>query len=123
MDPGKRLSSHILAGGLLIVAGAALLLDNIGMLDIGPLWRFWPLILVGIGIVKIVNAASRREQGSGIWLLLLGLWFGVLTLNIGGLTFSDIWPALFIALGVSMIWKSFPAARTLTSEQESPHGA
>ena len=40
--------------------------------------------------------------------LLLGLWFAVPTLHIGGLTFSDTWPAIFIAIGLSMLWKSLP---------------
>ena len=123
MNPGNRFGSHLLVGAFLILAGGALLLDNTGIVDIGPMWRFWPLILVGVGIAKMWNAASRREQGNGLWLLLLGLWFGVWTLNIGGLTFGDIWPALFIALGASMLWKSLPIMPALTKEKESPHGA
>jgi len=122
MDARKAYSAHIVIGSFLLVAGGALLLENFGVVDIGPLWRFWPLILVGLGTVRIVNAASRREQGTGIWLLLLGLWFMISIFEIGGLTFGDTWPAIFIALGVSMIWKSLPGVPALHHEKEHAHG-
>jgi len=123
MEARKWFSAHVVIGSFLVLAGGALLLDNSGVIDIGPVWRFWPFILVGLGIARIREAASRRDQGTGLWLLLLGLWCAVWTLNIGGLTFSDIWPAIFIALGLSMLWKSLPGIPTLNQEKERPHGA
>ena len=123
MDARKSFSAHIVVGSLLLLAGAALLLENFGVTEIGPLWRFWPLILIGLGIARISNAASRREEGAGIWLLLLGIWFTISIFHVGGLTFSDTWPAIFIALGVSMIWKSLPGVPTMHQEKEHAHGA
>jgi len=123
MEARKTFSAHILIGSFLVLAGGALLLENFGVIDIGPVWRFWPLILVGLGIVRIREATSRRAQGAGLWLLLLGLWFAVPTLHIGGLTFSDTWPAIFIAIGLSMLWKSLPDFPGLHQEKEHSHGA
>jgi len=123
MDARKSFSAHIVVGSLLLLAGAALLLENFGVTEIGPLWRFWPLILIGLGIARISNAASRREEGAGIWLLLLGIWFTISIFHVGGLTFGDTWPAIFIALGVSMIWKSLPGVPTMHQEKEHAHGA
>jgi hypothetical protein len=123
MDARKTFSAHIVIGSFLLLAGGSLLLENFGLIDIGPLWRFWPLILIGLGIAKISDAASRREQGAGVWLLLLGLWFMVSIFQIGGLTFGDTWPAILIALGASMIWKSLPGFPTLHQEKEHAHGA
>ena len=123
MDVRKTFGAHAVVGSLLVLAGVALLLENFGAISIGPVWRFWPLILVGLGAVKMAGAPSRREQGAGLWLLLLGIWLTVSILEIGGLTFGDTWPALFIALGISMLWKSLPAFPTLHEEKEHPHGA
>jgi hypothetical protein len=122
MEARRPFSAHILIGSFLVLAGAALLLENSGVIDIGPVWRFWPLILIGLGIARLREATSRREQGIGLWLLLLGLWCTVSILRIGGLTFSDTWPAIFIALGVSMLWKSLPGIPTLKQEEEHHHG-
>ena len=123
MKTRKPFSANVLIGSFLVLAGAALLLENFGAIDIGPVWRFWPLILIGLGIARMSEAASRRDQGMGLWLLLLGLWFAVSILHVGGLTFTDTWPVLFIALGVSLLWKSLPEFSTEHQEQEQSHGA
>ena len=123
MESRKSFTAQVLIGSFLVLAGGALLLENFGVIDIGPIWRFWPLILIGKGIARMREAPSRREQGLGLWLVLLGLWFTVSILHIGGLTFSDTWPAIFIAFGVSMLWKSLPGIPTLNHEKENPHGA
>jgi len=122
MNTRKSVSTHLLVGSILVLTGGALLLDTTGIIHTGPIWRFWPLVLICLGIVKMWSAARRREQGEGLWLLLLGLWCAVWTFNIGGLAFADIWPAIFIALGISMLWKSLPDIRTWNTEKESPHG-
>jgi hypothetical protein len=123
METRKWFSAHAVIGSFLVLAGGVLLLENFGVIDIGPVWRVWPLILVGLGVARIREAASRRDQGVGLWLLLLGLWFTVSTLNIGGLTFGDTWPVVFIAAGLSILWKSLPALPAMNQEKEHPHGA
>jgi len=123
MDARKTFSAHVVIGSFLLLAGGALLLENFDVIEIGPLWRFWPLILIGLGITRIKDATTRHEQGVGVWLLLLGIWFMVSIFHIGGLTFGDTWPAILIALGVSMIWKSLPGFPTLHQEKEHAHGA
>jgi hypothetical protein len=123
MKVRKSFSAHVLIGSLLVLAGGALLLDNFGVVTIGSVWRFWPLILVGLGIARMAEATSRRDQGAGLWLFLLGLWFAVSILHFGGLTFGETWPALFIVLGVSLLWKSLPELSAVQQEQERPHGA
>ena len=70
MDARKTFSPHVLIGSFLVLAGGALLLENFGVINIGSVWRFWPLILVGVGIARIWEATSRGEQGLGLWLWL-----------------------------------------------------
>jgi hypothetical protein len=123
MDVRKFIGAHAIVGLFLVVAGGALLLENLGVISIGSIWQYWPLIFVGLGIARMWDAQSRREQGAGLFLLLLGLWLTVSVAEIGGLTFGDTWPALFIAIGVSMLWKSLPAFPALHQEKENPHGA
>lgn len=118
----RRLGSQLVIGTVLIFAGAALLLDNQGILDIGPIWRLWPLLIVGFGVAKLYRAESREEQGSGISMLLLGLWFLVSVLHWWGLTFHDTWPAVFIVFGASMLWKNLPPMSSNELAQEQIHG-
>jgi len=113
---------RIFAGIVLLLAGLAMLLDNTGILPIGPLWRFWPGILIAAAVVRLGPARTRREQGAAIWLLLLGIWCALWTFGVGGLTIGDLWPALFIALGVSMLWKTLPGPGNTSEGKEAVHG-
>jgi hypothetical protein len=41
-------------GIILILVGVVFLLQNFGILAWGEIWRFWPLILVAVGISMLV---------------------------------------------------------------------
>jgi hypothetical protein len=122
MKGRQRLGSQLLVGGLLILAGLALLLENQDIIDVGPIWRYWPLLVIGFGIAKLFRADTREEQGSGLWILIIGLWFLVSVLRLWGLSFHETWPAVFIAFGASMLWKSLPPMAPHDSEKENAHG-
>jgi len=107
-------------GVLVLLFGAMLLLNNVDIIDVGPLWRLWPLILVVIGVNTLLNSHygqdsgvgvwRRRDRrphaGGGVWLIFLGLWF-LLSLNHPwGLHFKDTWPILIIGWGASLLWRS-----------------
>lgn len=102
----KRLGGQVAVGVLMIAVGAIFLLDNLYYLDMGPLWRYWPLIFVVFGIQKLVNAEKRDDFGSAIWLFFLAAWLFVSFNHVWDLDFGDTWPFLIIAWGVSTIWKS-----------------
>jgi hypothetical protein len=94
-------------GGIFILVGCLLLLQQLDVFYVGSVWHFWPFIIVAVGVTKIVNAAHPMETGAGIWLIFLGLWLFVSIQHVYGLSFQDTWPAMIIALGCSMIWKSY----------------
>jgi hypothetical protein len=122
MKGKSRLGSQLLVGSLLILAGLALLLENQDVIDVGPIWRYWPLLVVGFGIAKLFRADTREEQGSGLWIFIIGLWFLVSVLRLWDLSFHETWPAVFIAFGVSMLWKSLPPMSSHDTEEGNAHG-
>jgi len=61
MHSHNRHGGRIIAGSILLLAGLALLLRNAGLLPIGSLWQYWPVILIIIGVAKLLN--SRPEKG------------------------------------------------------------
>jgi hypothetical protein len=122
MNERKHPGDRLVLGLLLILIGAAMLLENQGIVDIGSIWRYWPLIFVVLGVAKLINSNSRNDQSSGIWLLLFGLWLQISILGTWGLGFSETWPALFIIFGVSMLWKNLPALQTSSYVKEHGHG-
>jgi predicted membrane protein len=88
---------------ILIVAGALLFLDNLGLLPIQNIGAYWPLALVAWGLTIFER---KRTAHSLIWasavvvfgcLLLLG------NLHIIHVTGSIIWPLILIAFGATML--------------------
>ncbi|MFA6541869.1 MAG: DUF5668 domain-containing protein [Bacteroidota bacterium] len=100
-------SGRMIVGAVFVVIGSLLLLQRFDLVYFGSVWEFWPFIFVLIGISKIVNGFNAREYGAGIWMIFLGLWLYVSIQHLFGLSFSVTWPAMLIAWGCSMIWKSY----------------
>lgn len=116
--PRSRFGGQLFLGLLLIGMGLLFLADNLYYLDIGPIWRYWPFILVLLGVQNLVNTKDRDDIGGGVWLIFIGLWLYVSLNHIWGLGFSDSWPFLIIAWGVSTIWKSLLPRRTKGQQLE-----
>lgn len=108
----KEYSSHhyrsqILFGLLFIAVGITLFLDRFDILHVGPVWRYWPFLLVLFGINKMVPFSHTRKIMKGVWLVFLGFWLYVSIEHVWGLEFRDTWPMLIIAWGVSLAVRSF----------------
>lgn len=90
----------IITGAILMMVGLAFLLDNLGYISIGSLWRFWPMLLVLAGVLNFIY----RRRAWGTLLMLAGT---LLQLNqLGKIHFgwTQIWPMALIALGLFVIW-------------------
>ena len=92
-----------LVGGALIALGVVFLLMNFDIIDRFPLWKFWPLILIVIGLNKFNEPYHRAES---FWLIGLGLVFQWNMLRIMGYSWGDTWPAVLILLGLFWMFES-----------------
>jgi len=94
----------VVTGSIFILIGIAFLLDHLGIVAIGNLWRFWPLLVVVAGVI---NFTSRDRRAWGVLLMFAGV---VLQLNELGITrfgWAAFWPMMLIALGLFVMWGSF----------------
>ncbi len=97
------LSGQAIIGGAAVLIGVFLLLDNLDVLDARLYLRFWPLILVAVGAVRIANSGHRGGRFVGLILVLIG---GVLLIRELGFTyigFQELWPLILVVLGLSML--------------------
>lgn len=96
---------HVAAGLILIAIGLIFLLGNMGYLDVREVFAFWPVILIILGVVKIVES---RDYGhtAGIFWVVVGLLFLLGSFGIIRLAFRELWPVLLIGFGVLMLWRA-----------------
>lgn len=113
---------QIFWGLFLVAAGIFLLLGRLGIADFSwTLRKFWPLIVVVIGLSKLVR---RRSVWGGLWMITLGAWLQAVTLHFRGFTYESSWPLLLVVLGAGIIVRSIvgPARRRRDDEErESNH--
>lgn len=100
---GQREASRVglIWGALIVAAGVALLLDHMGFIAIGSLFRFWPMILIFFGVGHLLTPSSR---GWGLILVVVGTVFQLNNLGITHLRFADMWPIAIIAVGLLLMW-------------------
>jgi len=104
--------------------GVAATIDKFELFDrwrlAEPLFQFWPLLFVLVGLVKLL--AIPGERFSGLVFTLLG---GFLLLNslTDRVSISDLWrfwPALLILLGIRYVVRSFGDSESRWLEIEGP---
>lgn len=95
-------------GLVLVVAGVALLLDHMGVPAFAHISRFWPLLLVLLGVMSITSHGGR---GFGLVLICAGILLQLNSLDLIQLTSRDFWPLVIIAVGVLLIWGSLETRR------------
>ena len=107
MGISPRMRGKLVTGLLLVLVGAMLLADNLDLIEIdfrNLIATYWPLVLVVIGIGHMVDRKTR----SGMVFFAGGV---LLQLAVLGLldrwTLRRWWPVLLVAVGVTMVLRSY----------------
>jgi predicted membrane protein len=105
MVVGIHMGTSNIVGGLILVAiGVLFLLGNLNIVR-GTYWiAYWPVVLIVIGLVQVVDSSSSSGRiGGGVMLVVGGLF---LADNLGYLSFPlwNLWPLVLIAAGLMMLW-------------------
>ena len=94
---------------LLIGLGAMFLLHNLHLVYFRDVARYWPAILIAVGLVKLVDSAANEGRIAGGILTAVGAIFMAQSLGYLTVGIFDLWPLALIAAGVWMlVQRSFP---------------
>lgn len=99
-------TNRLWVGVALILVGALFLLESLEIAEFGDIWRFWPLILVGVGVLKLTGSNFQDWAGAGV-LIAIGLL--LLAIQLDWMEWGDLgrlWPVFLIALGVMLIFRA-----------------
>ena len=103
--PPRRFGSVVL-GLVVIVLGIVFLLDNLGFVRSGQILRFWPLIVIAVGVRGLWGA---RDRGAVVTAGLLAAAGGLLLLDsLHMIDFSvwRLWPLVLVAVGFRLLLHS-----------------
>jgi len=100
--PDFRATPRLVIGLAVMLAGLVMALDSLGLVDGGAVFRFWPLALIAIGILKAVSPA-RQGSAALLWIV-IGVAFLLVTL--GRMSFGGVWAVVIFAVGANIAWKA-----------------
>lgn len=97
------MSFRAIAGTGLVLIGAGFMLDQLDLIEFGPLLAtWWPLILVAIGVLQL--ATNSVPVPAGVFVILLGALFQIDRLDILDISLGQlIWPFILIVAGGYML--------------------
>ena len=116
-----RVTGRLIAGGLLILLGLVFTLDNLGVLDAGDVLDYWPLILIAIGLMKVLQPQHEGQRTLGYVLVAVGVFFLLQILVFRYIRVA--WPFVLVVVGGLLVWralrKSAPGTETTASPSSS----
>ena len=101
----------LIAGVIFVALGAILLLDRFGILYAHDILRYWPVILIAIGVGNLLKRDCVGSRVGGAILTVVG---GVLLLDrldLWHVRFRDLWPLVLIAIGMLLLWRAIEGRR------------
>ena len=101
---GKSSVPGILPALVVIGIGVLFLLNNLNIFFMHDVWRYWPAILIAVGLVKMVDSPTSNGRVTGGVLVVVGGLFLADTLGFLTLSWRDFWPLVLIGAGLLMLW-------------------
>lgn len=111
LAPSAPIASIKLVFGIFFaVVGVLLTLDNLRILSGHQYLKYWPAVLIVIGLLKLGDASAR---GLSIALIAAGSLLLIWTTRWVRFSLFDLWPLVFIVAGIVIVAQAFgvrPAA-------------
>lgn len=90
---------------VLIVIGTAFFLNNLGILHVGSLWQYWPLLLILAGVGQISSARSEGAYVRAFIEVGVGVVFQLQNLGMLHVRLFTLWPLALIGVGILLLFR------------------
>ena len=110
----RGIPGQVIIGIAVITLGLLFLLDNLNLIEFREVKRFWPVLLIIIGVAKLVDAQTPQERMPFFILTGVGV---VMTLNRLGFdlfTVRNLWPLVLIGVGGAVVYKALTGRRQIS---------
>lgn len=97
---------QVTGGVVMVTLGVLFLSGELGIANIHIMWRYWPIVLIVIGLAHLALGRGDDRYGSGFTNLLLGLVFLAINFHWMDLGWGTGWPLVLVAVGAGMMLKA-----------------
>jgi hypothetical protein len=102
---GFRITPQLIVGLLVIFVGVVFSLDQFGLAPAINYLRYWPMAIIAIGVVKMLQAREGGGAFAGIVFTLAGVWLQAEELNLIHIRLWQIWPVALVLFGGYLVWQ------------------
>jgi hypothetical protein len=103
---GFRLTPQIFVGLALVLIGLTTALDTFGVAETRRYLHLWPALLIGLGLIKMVQARGGAGLIAGVFWMGVGSWLLADNLGYDIPDFWEAWPSLLVFAGAALIWQA-----------------
>lgn len=108
-DLSPRATPRLFVGLVVIALGVLFALDNLDLVEVEHVIRFWPILLVIAGLWRLVQPSYHGGRLFGLVPLALGMvllanelpWLGL------DVDLADLWPVLLVVIGLRLVYGAF----------------
>lgn len=102
ITPAQRITPRLVLGIGLMAGGLILTLDSLGFVEAHDYVRFWPLLVIGVGVAKFLQPCGSRL--GGLFWMVGGA--ALLSATTGLFHIGRIWPLILFLVGAHIAWRS-----------------
>src|SRR5437899_12959975 len=99
-------TGRVILGLVMMAFGILWTLDNLGILESGPILRWWPVVFVALGLAKFLGVGTYRSVAAGVIFTLIGGWMLAEQFDLIHVSFFTVWPIVLVVVGVAMVTRS-----------------
>lgn len=110
--------SQLVLGLVLLTFGLLWTLDSLSVMETGNVLRWWPVLLIWLGVAKLTGRGASRNPTVGILALVVGAGMTLDRLGVINFGFDLIWPFAILLLGASLVAR---AIRRKSDADGNPH--
>lgn len=115
-----RITPRLIIGFGILALGMLWTLENLDVLQSEPITRWWPVLLVIIGLGQVVD--GRPNKAGPIVLILIGVLMLLDVANLIDLDLGDLIPLAIALFGAKLIWEAVTrrhGRRTVAADGDS----
>ena len=110
--PRPRITSQVVLGLMAIACGVLFTLDNLELIDARDYVRFWPVVFVAIGSLKLWHARTDGHGWiPGLLLVALGSWMLINRVIYFRFSPREFFPMILVFIGAYLVWRGFGGRR------------
>lgn len=98
-----RSAFRLVFGVGLVAAGVLFTMSNLGLAEADSFLRWWPMLIVLYGLMRVIGIWCRPSVWSGVLFMLFGAWWLLHNLDLLSIDVWQFWPIVFILMGIGIM--------------------